>query len=264
MSAAIQVAYLGLLLRAGSAVAWVVSIDDASHGTDGASVVTVDTAGDVVAAGVTHSPNPAGDFDGLVVKLSGSTGAEKWRRVFPSGGISTVKVDAAGDVIAGGGISYVGAAVFKLSGTTGTEEWRYVLPDGGGGLNAVTVDTGGDIVAAGTMTSHLPALNTSFVVVKLAGTDGLERWRRQLPPSPAFPFDGARAVAVDVDGNVEAVGSTLRQSSSPAFTPHRSSPSSSLRRSQAKPFGAGRFEAVPVVVMEVKATPSPSIRRGTS
>jgi len=211
LSAAAQIACLGLLLRASSAPAWIVSIDDAGHGTDAASAVIMDPSGDVVAAGYTHSPNPGGDFDGFVVKLSGSTGAEIWRHVFPGGAISAVKADARGDVIAGG--SYQGAAVFRLLGTTGTEMWRYVLPEAGGSMNAVALDAGGDVIAVGATSSHLPALNHSFVAVRLAGTDGSERWRRQLPPSQVYPFDGASAVTVDLNGDVDVAGRTLRSRS---------------------------------------------------
>src|SRR5262249_7813694 len=188
-----------------NARAWIVTLDDVVREDDGASAVAVDGNGDVVAIGVLHSPRPA-EFDAFAIKLSGSSGAERWRYILSAGGLGAVAVDGRGDVVAAGGISHVGAAVVKLSGTSGAEIWRVVLPEGGG-VDALAIDPTGEVIAVGSLTAPT---TTAFTLVKLAGDDGEERWRRQLRPSRAFPFDAALAVALDRHGNVLAAGRTAR------------------------------------------------------
>jgi outer membrane protein assembly factor BamB len=158
-----------------------------------------------VAGGYLDSPSRGGEVDALVVKLSGSTGEEIWRYFVPNGGILSVAIDARGDVLAAGGFSHVGATVLKISGATGAEQWRYVAD--GGEMNRVVVDAAGDVVAAGMHATQPPAVITSFQVAKLAGTNGAERWRTQLPPSGTIsPTDDAFTVAVGPSGAVVAGG----------------------------------------------------------
>jgi outer membrane protein assembly factor BamB len=128
--------------------------------------------------------------------------------------VLSVAIDRRGDVVAAGGFSRVGATVLKFSGVTGLEQWRYTVPDIGQ-MNSVVLDAAGDVVAAGMQGTKPPDVVTSFLVAKLAGTDGAERWRKQLPPSGAVsPTDEAFTAAVDRLGNVVVGGRTTHSTPS--------------------------------------------------
>jgi len=93
---------------------------------DIASAVTVDAAGDVIAAGELINGGREGDF--AVIKFAGSTGMEVWRQQIDQDGgpdyAFAVAVEETGDVIAGGGLSHKhygnpGFAVVELSALDG-------------------------------------------------------------------------------------------------------------------------------------------------
>ncbi len=102
-------------------------------GREEAGDVTVDAAGDVVAAGhLEDFPGDQGtDLIFTVVKLSGATGEELWIQLLdsttlPSSSVdhaNFVTTDAAGDVIAAG-VLIPDPILVKYSGTTGEEIWR--------------------------------------------------------------------------------------------------------------------------------------------
>ena len=157
-----------------------------NHSNDTALAITVDAAGDVLAAGVIDNSDTGPDF--MVIKLAGTNGGEAWRTIIDGPGTEddqarAIIVDAAGDVLIAGGIDNGSTGsdftVIKLAGSTGGEVWRTVIDGSGTGsdtANAVSVDEAGDVLAAG-WTSHtsprlLPRMEASFTVVKLRGTDG--------------------------------------------------------------------------------------------
>jgi hypothetical protein len=109
---------------------WRAVINGTINGEDHAEAVALDGAGDVVAAGFTGNSGTGADF--TAVKLSGPSGAEQWRALVDGAGegadqANAVAVDAAGDVVAAGGISNTGTpllprhdfTVVKLRGTDG-------------------------------------------------------------------------------------------------------------------------------------------------
>src|SRR5882672_4235862 len=136
---------------------WRRVIDGTAQGNDLVRTMRVDTVGDVVAAGELQNIGTGRDF--AVVKLSGVTGAEVWRRQIDGSAsvddlARSVRVDAAGDVIAAGELQNTGTgidfAVVKLSGSTGTEIWRRLIngtASGNDAAHAVRVDSSGDILA---------------------------------------------------------------------------------------------------------------------
>jgi hypothetical protein len=205
-----------------------------------ANAVAVDSAGNVVAAGQTVNAGTGGDF--TVVKLDGNSGVERWRRIIDCGRGAGLKdeamaiaLDAAGDVVAAGemcGFAFalggVGSekpleftsefTVVKLDGTSGAERWRYVIgsTDRMRIAAAVTVDAAGSVVVTGSTGSLQPRSGEAarptpltqrfdFIVVKLDGDSGVERWRRVV--TSQFGGDG-RAVVVDGAGDVVAAGLT--------------------------------------------------------
>jgi hypothetical protein len=206
---------------------WRQQLNGSSPHINSATAMVVDAAGDVVAAGALTNAKTESDF--TVLKLNGANGAERWRQVLngTANGFdraNAVAVDAAGDVVAAGMISDTGATggftVLKLRRHRGTERWRQVIHGpvpGFESVNAVVVDTAGDVVAAGltTYSTGGPPNLTNFTVVKLDKSSGTEHWRQVI----TGPLAGAaRAVVVDALGHVVAVGAITTIGFSQGFT----------------------------------------------
>ena len=194
---------------------WRHVIDGNGSLNDRALAVTVDAAGDVIAAG--HVFNVISSDDFTVMKLDGVTGSELWRHVvngtanFPDDA-RAVTVDSAGNVIAAGFIANIGAGfsdftVIKLDGLSGHELWRQSLNGTSSSFdeaNAVTVDGADNVIAAGVMTNS--GSGVDFTTIKFDGASGQELWRQSINGA-ANIFDEAHGVAADSAGNVIAVGS---------------------------------------------------------
>jgi hypothetical protein len=204
---------------------WRQVINGSANSFDQALAVTVDAAGDVVAAGYITNSDTSADF--TVLKLDGASGAERWRQVINGSAnrldqALAVTVDTAGDVVAAGTITNTGTGqdftVLKLDGASGAERWRQIINGSANRLDqalAVTVDTAGDVVAAGTITNT--GTGQDFTVLKLDGASGVERWRQVITGS-ANGDDSAMAVTVDAAGNVVAAGVTRNAGTSGDFT----------------------------------------------
>ena len=107
---------------------WRQVINGTANDIDRAEAVTVDAAGDVVAAGSTLNTGTSEDF--TVVKFRGTDGAVLWSRNINGtanleDGAFAVTVDAAGDVVAAGITENTGTSVdftvVKFSGTDGSD-----------------------------------------------------------------------------------------------------------------------------------------------
>ena len=194
---------------------WRRVLNGSANGSDNASVVAVDAAGDVVAGGTISDTGATGGF--TVLKLRGRSGKEQWRQVIqgPARGesVNALVVDATGDVIAAGltTLSTVGPGitaftVVKLDKSSGAEDWRYVIADSPTGrANAVAVDAVGDVIAGGAVPKA--GSRPGFAVFKLDGASGGERWRYTAVGSTAPGVaDGVSKLAADAAGNVVAVG----------------------------------------------------------
>ena len=181
-------------------------------GLGSTAAIAVDTALDVVAAGIVGSAGYSMPL--TVVKLSGATGSEIWRRDImgtETGPVaaSGVAVDMAGDVVVSGSLYDSGtlsdAAFIKLSGVDGSEMWRHTI-DGGGSPDrafAVKVDPSGDVIGAASLGFEPP--ESVSTIAKLSGGAGSEIWRKDFPDD-AGPAVGA--IVVTDTGDVAAEGAT--------------------------------------------------------
>ena len=205
--------------RLNGAELWRRAINGTANDGDAAFAVAVDAADDVVAVGTVGRTGLDRDF--FVVKLSGADGAERWRRTINGSDnrddmALAVAVDAAGNVVAAGLITNTGTdadfAVVKLDGASGAELWRRTI-DGSALFSAdaafaVTVDAGGNVVAAGRIQNA--GVGWDFTVAKFAGVDGAELWRRVIDGT-GHDRDEAFAVAVDSAGDVVAAGGIINE-----------------------------------------------------
>jgi hypothetical protein len=206
-----------------------VSVGDCS---DSARTVTVDSEGNVVAAGVLCNrafPGPL-EFIPTVIKFSGVTGAELWRQA-NSVFVNAIAIDTAGNVVAAGSLPDRGTltsafTTIKLDGATGQELWRQVIngsANAAGSSNAaraVTIDAQGNVVAAGFTTNN--GTGRDFTVIKFSGATGAGLWGQVINDTDAnaniFNRPEARAVTIDPAGNVVAAGSTTNNGTEPVFT----------------------------------------------
>jgi hypothetical protein len=205
-------------------LAWETILDAGMATDDYWNAVTVDRAGDVVAAGV--SLDRTYDFECMfsVAKLSRASGEPIWRydtpdcgydEVFESSGGEEVLIDAAGDVVVGRRIiGGFGFGVYKLDGTSGALLWAVRAGDyakHGPWVHAIALDPLGNVLTAAGLGQH--GCHTDFVVSKLDAATGAERWRKTLRGTFAYDedcedgaFNQAQAIAVDAAGDVVVSG----------------------------------------------------------
>ena len=175
---------------------------------DEANALTVDHAGNVIAAGQTTNDGSA--TDGTIIKFAGSDGTVLWQRNVSGTApgydiLFGVAVDAADNVLATGSLSDAGAFgdmyVGKLDGTDGATLWQHSvdgtlhsIDDG----TVVSADASNNVVAAG-------MVDQVFNVRRFAGIDGTQRssvnylGSRRGSGSPS-------AVTVAGDGSIDVVG----------------------------------------------------------
>ena len=174
-----------------------------------ADLATTGTS-DVVGAGNT--------VDFAVIKLAGGNGMELWRQEIdglqPSVDFATsVAIDGAGDVVAGGALvveelpGFTDSTVFtviKFDGDDGTELWRRQI--GGDAefnhADEVAVDAAGNVIVIGQTGTGLN--DRDGTVVKLAGSDGSVLWTTVLDGTVLedLALDGAgNALLAGFDGD---------------------------------------------------------------
>ena len=172
-------------------------------GGDGAAdaVATLDD-GDVVAGGGLAYVDSLHTF--TVVRLSGSTGAEIWRRSLGAGSASELAVDPEGNIVAAGETYETSHfTVVKLAASDGAVLWQqdptdllYDVEQGiGTAPHRLATDAAGDVVAAGL------AVDFQATVVKLAGADGTPLWRATFAVPPDM-------IDVDAASDVFVAGAT--------------------------------------------------------
>jgi cysteine-rich repeat protein len=150
--------------------------------------IAADAAGDVVVAGRAAAEN--GEHIGLVAKLDGRTGEERWRHTIAGDAegddvLQDVQITPAGDVVVVGFLinSATGddAYVAKLAGADGSVVWDEII-DGGANDDddafAAVLTAAGDVVVAGSMT--VPGSGSRITVWKLAAADGATLWDEQI------------------------------------------------------------------------------------
>jgi hypothetical protein len=239
------------------APAWVYRVDTPGGAGpfvfNGATSVALDRQGDVFAAGGV-SANGSFIRDAFLVKLSGGSGSELWRKTIDSGAgdddmLSAVAVDGSGDALFVGSFELgagLGSEFFsvKVSGASGTEQWRHAVR---GSLTnsadrgiAVAV-AGNDFVALGRTENTGKAHD--WTTVKLGGSTGEELWRTDLSGTASnSENDFAFNLGTDSCGDVVAAGETQNTSTTSDYTVLKLSGATGLSRAT---FGVGQCDEPP-------------------
>jgi outer membrane protein assembly factor BamB len=206
---------------ANGAEMWRTIIPGTSSGSSGASAVTVDGEGSVLAAGFTVGS------DLSVSKFEGVTGAEVWRQAIngTANGVdfaTAVALDGKGDVVVVGFIQNIGTgndfSVVKFEAITGRELWRQTINGTANGEDralAASVDSFDNVVAAGYITNT--GTGNDLTVVKFDGASGTELWR-QVIDGTMNGYDFAYSVMMDAAGDVIAAGVTRNTGTGVDFT----------------------------------------------
>jgi uncharacterized delta-60 repeat protein len=208
-------------------VRWLVSLSSSGGISDFANALTLDGAGNVVAAGRIHNIGSMGDF--AVVKFDGAIGHVLWSQ-FVNGTLDdndeafAVAVDGGGNAVAAGvvvnsGTGFGDFAVATFNGSTGDALWRQDINGPGTASDdvgiAIAIGTQGHVVAAGNTTNV--GTGADVTVVTLSRAHGAELWRRDINGT-ANRDDFASAVAVDEHGNVVVAGRSVETGPAAAFT----------------------------------------------
>ncbi len=186
---------VGKLSRVDGNLEWLVDLPNI-----GLFALALTPGGDPVVGGLSRDP-ASGRESLLVLKLSGATGQEMWRRQIEGGvherdGATEVArslaIDGDGAVFVGGSLvndaqffdhpdpgripnGFPDFVVLKLGGEDGVEHWRREIESEDGHCSAIALDLGGDVIAAGG--ANTPNGWIDALAVKLAAADGAEIWR---------------------------------------------------------------------------------------
>ena len=180
-----------------------------------ANGLAIESNGDVIAVGHVCDDG-TGTSNGIVVRLSGTTGSEVWRRTITGNAsqdedVTAVTLDAVGNVVITGWAMNTGAGedlfVGKLAAATGADVWPLKFVNGNANQSdrgaAVALDGSGDIAVAGLLTQT--GFQQDFLVMKFAGGSGTELWRHTINGTNNGN-DAAKTVLVDGAGDVVAGG----------------------------------------------------------
>lgn len=172
--------------------------------------IAVNDAGDVAVQGftlTTEGGSPA--VRDSVFLLAGGNGGELWRHVQRGPYLTSTQHLAllpAGDVVA----ADAGLSVVRLARADGHEVWRHDIQcDPADTLGALAVDASGDVAVAGLRGGACTGrYGPAFTLVKLAGTDGSERWRRIYGAEQPYIFSPT-AMTTTGPGDVVTGGSVV-------------------------------------------------------
>jgi len=192
-------------------VAWSTSYDDPSHGDDAAQSVTVDSMGNIVAAGWEERRDRA-SFADVLVRRMGPGGELFWSREYdgPAHGNDrayAVAVELSGSMVVAGMESTRGGSnwlVLKYD-AKGTLMWARTCggkPGLTAAARAVAVDPAGGIVVAGS--EQVGGFNHDWTVRKFDDS-GIVVWTLTMAGAGGG-WDEAHALAPYVDGGVLVAG----------------------------------------------------------
>jgi hypothetical protein len=191
---------------------WVARYNGFGNYIDSAVDMAVDDSGNVYVAGYSSGPNGNFVTDYATIKYN-SSGTELWVKRYNGPGdaedfCTSLAIDGAGNVFVTGfvtaGVELYPIATVKYS-TTGTEEWVALY---NGVFSAelgedIATDTSGNVYVTG-YTSVVQYSFNDYVTIKYSNS-GIEEWVIKYD-HPQNLSDQAKAIAVDVNGNVYVTG----------------------------------------------------------
>lgn len=200
------------------ATLWLSQYTEEVDSVDFATSVAVDSAGDVIVAGVSTGNDL--DQDYVILKYDGDTGTELWTslEVGPEGNPAarpTIVVGANDDIFLSGSIGprdSTDMLVQKYAAASGEQIWSRSYDGLGAGLDeaeALAIDTAGDVFVTGSSTGLDGTIE--FLTVKVSADTGDEQWQARFDTA-ADEGDFPAAIVVDSAGDPVIAGSSRNMS----------------------------------------------------
>jgi WD40 repeat protein len=182
---------------------WVRRYNGPGNGDDYPRAIAVDKAGNVYVTG--SSDGGTTRVDCATIKYD-TNGNRKWLKRYDEGYVpSGIAVDKSGSVYVAG-MSSSEFATIKYD-TNGDQKWmkHYKPANGLAGASAIAVDRAGNVYVTGCSGRFASGdIVTDYATIKY-DTNGNRKWVKQYN-GPAYGNDLARAIAVDMAGNVYVTG----------------------------------------------------------
>jgi hypothetical protein len=195
---------------ADGAMLWEATYDGTAHGTDTAVTINVDGSGDALVTGA--SDGATSGVDVVIVKYSGTSGAQVWAQPATGPGTGADRptaafVDASGDLFVTGSTtpaSGIGTAVFsiQISGATGgllwTQSYQSADHQSDSGIAIVRDAAGNAITFANSSANGF----IDFKVLKYANGSGTLAWQTAPLASLIPRYTSPDAMVLDNAGNL--------------------------------------------------------------
>lgn len=192
---------------------WQHHLSGSGPAVDGRVALALAPAGDAIVASTLA--NATTGLDLTVVRLVSRTGDERWRKSFGGRGdranvFRALTVAPGAHVVVAGLLSPAAGesdfTTISLDVETGAVQWQAMATGTAGagyGPEAIAADPSGDVIVGG-VTNNVDT-GSDMTVVKIAGDDGGQVWRRDFT-GIAGGFGDGSAVATTSDGDVIAAG----------------------------------------------------------
>jgi uncharacterized delta-60 repeat protein len=188
------------------ALLWAKSFTASSNTADQAVTLVLDTAGNVVVAGLAVDTGVSSRVH--VIKYAGTDGAELWQYLGTNGTVRAVAVDNAGNVAVSG---YVRAGnrdfyTARLSAATGQLLWEKRYNGTGSGNDeayAVGMDADGHVIVTGFSTGNVGS--TDYYTAKYSAADGTLLWENRYNGT-GNSEDQPAGLVLDASGDIFVTG----------------------------------------------------------
>ncbi|TFH00411.1 MAG: hypothetical protein E4H13_07565, partial [Calditrichales bacterium] len=199
---------------------WMTEYNGIGDGLDGSTAMALDTSGNIFVTGYSFR-GPASTNDEIVTIKFNPSGDIFWVSHYNSEGSRidrafALAVDSSGNAYVGGYINNVSYGnvygndyITIKYGPDGTQLWATQLYVGDGSVNALAVDSKGDVYVTG-IGYNLSATGHEYITAKY-NSNGDSLWVSRYS-GPGNESDGAKSIALDHRGNVYITGYSIGSS----------------------------------------------------